>query len=124
MAMSAHDNSPDPSRLTSHSTAHEAGPEERGGTPPRSFPTGRHLRDGTVRVFLAEALMLPTGLLTVAVLTRRLGPHDYGLFVLAATLVIGIETTISSLFSRATVKFIGAAEDWRGVGATVLRLAL
>jgi hypothetical protein len=76
MAMSAHDNSPDPSRLASRSTAHEARPEEGGGTPPRSFPAGRHLLDGTVRVFLAEALMLPTGLLTVAVLTRRLGPHD------------------------------------------------
>jgi hypothetical protein len=44
--------------------------------------------DGTIRVFLAEALFLPTGLLTTAFLTCRLGPEGYGLFLLAAPLML------------------------------------
>lgn len=39
-------------------------------------PRGGRMIDGTARVFLAEALLVPTGLLTVAYLTRRLGPSD------------------------------------------------
>jgi len=80
--------------------------------------------DGTIRVFLAEALLLPTGIITAAFLTRRLGPGGYGLFTLAAVIVAWIEWTIASLFSRATVKFISEADDWRMVGATVVRLYL
>lgn len=33
--------------------------------PPASQP-GRHILDGTIRIFLAEALLLPTGILTAA----------------------------------------------------------
>ncbi len=80
--------------------------------------------EGTLRVFLAEALLLPTGLLTAAFLTRRLGPGGYGLFTLAATVVIWIESNISSVFARATVKFVGEAEDWRPIGDAVVRLHL
>ena len=42
------------------------------------------LRD-TLRIFAGEALAIPTGLVTAAFLTRRLGPEGYGLFTLAAT---------------------------------------
>jgi len=80
---------------------------------PLSFHPRRHMLEGTFRVFLAEALLLPTGLLTAAFLTRRLGPGGYGLFTLATTVVVWIELNISSVFARATVKFIGEAEDWR-----------
>ena len=78
--------------------------------------------DGTIRVFLAEALILPTGLLTAAFLTRRLGPEGYGLLTLVATIVSWVEWSITSVFARAAVKFVGEAQDWRPVGATVLRL--
>jgi O-antigen/teichoic acid export membrane protein len=90
---------------------------------PSSQP-GRHVLDGTIRVFLAEALLLPTGLLTTAFLTRRLGPEGYGLFLLAATLVAWMEWSITSVFSRATIKFVSEAEDWQPVGTTVMRLHL
>jgi O-antigen/teichoic acid export membrane protein len=53
---------------------------------------GCHMLGGTIRVFLAEALLLPTGLLTTAYVTRKLGPEGYGLFVLAATLVLQTKT--------------------------------
>jgi O-antigen/teichoic acid export membrane protein len=78
--------------------------------------------DGTIRIFLAEALILPTGLLTAAFLTRRLGPEGYGMLTLTATLVSWVEWSITSIFARAAVKFVGEARDWRPVGATVLRL--
>jgi len=85
---------------------------------------GRHTLDGTVWVFLAEALILPTGLVTTAILTRHLGTSGYGLFTLAATLVAWIEWSITALFARATYQQIGQAADWRPVGTTVLRLHL
>ena len=53
-------------------------------------PSGRPTREmlaGTLRVFLADMLILPSGVLTTAYLTRRLGPEGYGLFILAATVV-------------------------------------
>jgi O-antigen/teichoic acid export membrane protein len=39
---------------------------------------GRHALGCAVRVFLADALTLPTGLVTTAVLTRYLGTDGFG----------------------------------------------
>jgi O-antigen/teichoic acid export membrane protein len=85
---------------------------------------GRRLASGTLYVFLAEALIFPTGLATAAFLTRVLGPEDYGLLTLAATLAAWFEWTVVSIFARAAVKFIGEADDWRPVATTVVRLYL
>jgi len=87
-----------------------------------SLQPGRHLLDGTVRVFLAGLLFPLTGIITAAFLTRRLGPEGYGLLVLSATLVAWIEMGINSFFARATIKFVTEAEDWRSIGVTVSRL--
>jgi O-antigen/teichoic acid export membrane protein len=86
--------------------------------------SGRHLAGGSMRVLLAEGLFLPTGLLVVAFLTRRLGPEGYGLLTLALTPIMWVEWGIISLFSRATVKLAAEAEDWRELGAAVTRLHL
>jgi len=75
-----------------------------------------------VRIFLAEALVIPTGLAIATFLTRRLGPADYGLFTLAATFVTWIEWGITAILARATLKFVGEADDWRPVGGTVTRV--
>jgi len=80
--------------------------------------------EGSIRVFLAEALFPLTALITTAFLTRRLGPEGYGLLVLAATLVVSVEVSINSLFSRAAIKFVGDAEDWRPIGSAIARLHL
>lgn len=85
---------------------------------------GRRILDGTVRIVLAEALILPTGLLTVAFLTRRLGPEGYGQFALTATLIAWLGWSFTSMFSRATIKFVGETENWQPVGRTVIRLHL
>jgi O-antigen/teichoic acid export membrane protein len=86
--------------------------------------SGQHLFDGTIRVFLAEALILPTGILTAAFLTRRLGPDDYGLFTIAAIMVVWIQTSITAFFSRPTFKLVAEAKDWKPLAATLVRLHL
>jgi O-antigen/teichoic acid export membrane protein len=91
------------------------------GTVQRS---ARHTLDGTVRVFLAEALILPTGLITTAILTRELGPEGYGWFTLAASAVAWIEWGIAAFFARAAFLFVAQAEEWRPVASMILRLRL
>jgi O-antigen/teichoic acid export membrane protein len=86
--------------------------------------SGQHLFDGTIRLFLAEALILPTGILTAAFLTRRLGPDDYGLFTIAAMMVVWIQTSITTFFSRPTFKLIAEAKDWKPLAATLVRFHL
>jgi O-antigen/teichoic acid export membrane protein len=82
----------------------------------------RHMIRGTIRVFLGEALVLPTGLITAAFLTRQFAPHGYGLFAVAATLIAWVEWSVAAIFGRATFKLIGEASDWRPVGSAVVRL--
>jgi len=80
--------------------------------------------DGTFWVFAAEALMIPTGLLTAAFLTRRLGPGAYGLLTITASFIAWLEWTINSFFGRATVKLLGDTKDWKSVGIAVINLQL
>jgi O-antigen/teichoic acid export membrane protein/GT2 family glycosyltransferase len=79
---------------------------------------------GAFRLFIGESLVVPTGLLTVAYLTRHLGPAGYGLFTLAATIVLWIEHAITSFCSRPTVRFVGTVEDPATVAATASRIRL
>jgi O-antigen/teichoic acid export membrane protein len=83
-----------------------------------------HLLGGLISVLLGEGLFFPTGLLTVAFLSRRLGPDGYGLLVLAIAPVLWVEWSVAALFSRATVKLTGDAGDWRPIGPGVVRLHL
>ena len=78
----------------------------------------------SVYVFLAEALIIPTGLITAIFLTRQLGPADYGLFTLAATFIAWIQWSITSAFARTTVKLVSGTDDWQPIGTTVIRLHL
>jgi O-antigen/teichoic acid export membrane protein len=91
-------------------------------SPSRKLTPGHHLIQGTLLVFMAEALLPLTGIVTASFLTRSLGAGNYGLLTLASTLISWIELAINSLFSRATVKFVSGAGDWRPVGAAILRL--
>jgi O-antigen/teichoic acid export membrane protein len=87
-------------------------------------PTGRHMMDGTARMFLAELLYPVTAIVTTGFLTRKLGPQGYGILALALTTIIWIESAIASFFSRATIKFVGEVSDWRPAGAMIARLSL
>lgn len=85
---------------------------------------GRRMMDGTARIFLAELLFPLTALITTGFLTRQLGPQGYGLLALTLTSIIWIESAINSFFTKATIKFVGEADDWKPVGATMIRLSL
>lgn len=83
--------------------------------------TSRQTVTGTIRVFSAELLILPAGLVSAAFLTRQLGPEGYGFLTLAGALVVWIEGSIGSIFARATIRFVGGTEDWRLAATVVLR---
>lgn len=78
--------------------------------------------DGTIWGFLAEALILPTGLISAAYLTRALGPDGYGLFSLAATLIAFAGVIAAQVFARGAIKLVSEAGDWRPVATTIARL--
>lgn len=84
----------------------------------------RQLAAGTLRIFAAEALIVPTGILTAAFLSRRFGPAGYGLLMLAGVTVAWVEGNVASALSRPVVKLVGEAEDWRAVASAALRLHL
>ena len=71
---------------------------------------GRKTFRGSVGVTLADSLAVPAGLLIVIILTRGLGPETYGVFVLASSIVLWLEWTLASFFSRASVKMISDSE--------------
>ncbi len=77
---------------------------------------------GSARIFAAELLILPTGLVTAGFLTRQLGPDAYGLLTLAVTTVGWLQWTAVSMMSRASNRTIAAAGDWRPVAAEVVQL--
>lgn len=91
---------------------------------PRTQEIGRQTLAGTARIFLADALILPTGLITVAFLTRRLGTDGYGLLSLASVLIAWVEWTVVSLFARATIRLIGESRAWKPLATRVLQLNL
>jgi len=73
---------------------------------------------------MGDGLALPMGFFVSVFLTRSLGPEGYGAYALVTGLVLWVEWSIAGLFCRATVKMIGEAEDWKPVGAGLLRLYL
>ena len=84
-------------------------------------------RDGrsatsSFRVLAAEALVVPTGILAAALLTRTLGASGYGLFTLALAVVVAVENLLGSFFGRATIKLVSEAADPRPVAAAASRL--
>jgi len=85
---------------------------------------GIHITVGTLQGFAASSLSLPTGILTAAFLSRMLGPANYGALTVAASIVVWIEGAITIGFSRAAVKFVAEAEDWRSVSTRFLQVQL
>ena len=81
----------------------------------------RGLLNGSSWVFLAEALAVPTGLITAGILSRRLGTSDYGLLTLSGTIVSWVEWSVVSVLARASIKFVSEATDWRPVGTALVR---
>ena len=83
--------------------------------------TNRSLIDGTLRIFLSEGLFLPAGLLITVVLTRKLGPHDYGIFTLATVIIVWTEGMIASTFNGASIALLSQEDEWRSVATALMR---
>lgn len=85
-------------------------------------------RDGVVRanpalmVFLAEALAVPTGLVTIVYLSRQLGTEPYGVYALAAVVTGWAQMTLASMLGRAAQGFVSDAADWRPAAADIVLL--
>lgn len=86
--------------------------------------TSRRVIRGALWLYLAQGLMLPTGLITSIYLARLLGPGQYGQYTLAVVVVVWLELGLTVTFAKTSVKFVSEARDWRPVGAATLRLHL
>jgi O-antigen/teichoic acid export membrane protein len=76
------------------------------------------------RMFAAEALLVPVGILTAAFLSRRFGPAGYGLLALSGVVVVWVEANVGAALSSPAIKLVGDAKDWRPAGAVIVRLYL
>ena len=85
---------------------------------------GIHITVGTLQGFAASSLSLPTGILTAAFLSRTLGPENYGSLTVVVSIVLWVELTITAGFSRAAVKFVAEADDWRSVSNRFFQVQL
>ena len=90
----------------------------------RSAGPGRKTLAGTVRLFAAESLVFPTGIVTAAFLTRWLGAEGYGEYSLAALVVAWVQWGVVSLLSRSTILAIGGTPDWKPLATRILRIHL
>lgn len=99
--------------------------EPRPDPPPPSETEslGETLR-GSARVFAAESLAVPTGMVVVAFLARRLGAEGYGEFTLAVAFVAWLEWSIASALSRTAVALVAQAPDHGAASAAVVRTYL
>ncbi|MEO0455020.1 MAG: oligosaccharide flippase family protein [Cyanobacteria bacterium P01_A01_bin.114] len=88
------------------------------------MPQQNRIVRGSLSIFLAQASIVPTGILTVIFLTDRLGAMAYGAYTLVATTILWLEWSIMALFGKTVIKFISEADDWRPAGTTALRLYL
>lgn len=80
--------------------------------------------NATLLVFLAEALVAPTGLVTIIYLSRRLGAEPYGVYALAAVVVGWAQVMLVSLLGRAAQGFVARTHDWRPAAADIVYLYL
>jgi O-antigen/teichoic acid export membrane protein len=90
----------------------------------RRASPGQETLAWTVRVLAAEALVFPTGVVTAAWLTRRLGADGYGVFSLAALIVTWTQWSVVSLFSRSTILAIRETVRWKPLATRILQLHL
>jgi O-antigen/teichoic acid export membrane protein len=85
------------------------------------FNHAGHMARGTVLGFLGSAVSLPTGLLTAAFLTRKLGPENYGVLTVTATLIVWAEVVLTAGFNRAAIKFISESKNHEPISTKFLQ---
>jgi len=89
-----------------------------------SSAEARHAAVGTLQSFAAGLLAIPTGLITAAFLTRRLGPESYGLLAVAVTIVMWIELAAVTGLGRTAVRLVADTDDWRPAATKLIQVQL
>ncbi len=85
---------------------------------------GIHLTRGTLQGTLAMAMGLPAAIVTAAILSRKLGPVDYGLLSVASGIIIWVESAITMGLNRTAIKFTAQAHDWQGTATRFIQVQL
>jgi len=85
---------------------------------------GRRVSIGTITLFMASAISLPTGIVTAAYLTDRFGAEGYGMFAVVVALVAWFELCSTQFFARPTVKLIAESDHWRRDASAIQRAQL
>jgi len=83
------------------------------------------LTRGTALGLLSEAMILPTGFVSAAILTRTLGPDLYGLIGVAMAAISPVAWFLVSILGmRSTVKIVADADDPLAAASALLRMNL
>ena len=83
------------------------------------------LTRGTALGLLSEAMILPTGIVSAAVLTRSLGPDGYGLIGVVMAAISPVAWLITSVLGlRSSVKIVGDANNPLEAASALLRANL
>jgi O-antigen/teichoic acid export membrane protein len=82
---------------------------------------GREIGQGTLWLFLAEALALPGGLLIARILSLRLGPAQYGRYGLATAIVLAAEWLIVAAYARISVQLLSYTQIRDELERSVIR---
>jgi O-antigen/teichoic acid export membrane protein len=83
------------------------------------------LTRGAALGLVSEAMILPTGIVSAAILTRTLGLDLYGLIGVAMAAIAPVAWFVTSVFGmRSTVKIIADAEDPLAAASALVRINL
>ncbi len=76
---------------------------------------------GSASQLAVQLTILPIGVVVLAYLTRRLGPSTYGDYATVMTVLVWVEFALTSLLTRAIIKFVAHAQDALGTAAAMVR---
>jgi len=82
------------------------------------------VRGGTLEIYFAKLLVVPSAFATAVILARSLGPHAFGQLVLASTLIMWLEWLCGGGLGPATIRAVAAAENPRTVAGQAARAHL
>lgn len=83
---------------------------------------GRHAAIGTIQSLSAGVVTVPAGLASAALLTRALGPEDYGLLALAMAIATWVQVVVAVGLDRTAVRLVAQSSDWRPAATRLVQV--